>query len=212
MANEKISLLFTMFGQNGRIRKSRKNDNLEISFDINEDGLIWFQDRPGRNSGPGNVSDFSNNFRRMFEGDMPNSALTYKDKKTGDLQTLIMKNKSFKYNEKKGRVKAIAILNDDIEAEACGLQHSLNKDGLTNYKGGKFKTGSMFIDNSPTAGQKAAIGTCSACAGVLGLTFAVSLAVAEDGGGSDTEVTTAAMKSDAPLCHLCSKYYEEYGF
>ena len=69
----------------------------------------------------------------------------------------------------------------------------------------------MFIDNSPTAEQKAAIGTCAACAGVLGLTFAVGMAVAEDG-GSDTEVTTAAMKSDAPLCKMCSKLYEEYGF
>ena len=76
MAQKNASFLFTMFGQNGTIRKSRKNDNLKISFDIHEDGLIWFQDRPGRNSGPGNVLDFSNNFKRMFKGDMPNSALT----------------------------------------------------------------------------------------------------------------------------------------
>ena len=111
------------------------------------------------------------------------------------------------------------MLNDDIEAETCGLLHSLQKDELTNCKGGNFETGSMFIDNSPTAGQKKAVTWCVLCGGAIGITIgAAMLADGDDGGDMDDTTVgkkgfmAGAKSADNEICTQYIELYNQYGF
>ena len=201
MSTDAPSLLFTMTGQEGKIKRLNKSsNNFKISFDISDDGLVWFQDRPGRNSGTGEVSYFSEKFKTLYDGDMPNSALSYTDKNTGNNHTLIIKNKSFKYNKKKERLVTKAVLaNDYDETEnpdgiSCGMKHSMSDDELTNYKGAKFDTGSLFIDNM-SKDDWAAIGYCVGCAAAIGITiyFAEELA----------DIMKQVVQVDTAICKAC---------
>jgi uncharacterized protein YjbI with pentapeptide repeats len=141
---QQIGLLFAQTAERGRMKPI---DGTTPRFNLKLRGVnpqvVWFQDRPGRQSGQLPIPGFTRSWAGFgFVDDPPNAALTLLQ--AGDSQdTLVMELGRPHYKKKKRTIRYSAQLLD----EATGNLSYLNSD-LDPRVNRRFRAPSLFIDDA----------------------------------------------------------------
>lgn len=164
------STLFTLQTQNkvkikslGRTASGDPEYLLKIKSP--QDNVTWFSNFPERSAGSGTIDELIEGWDQGFNGDQPNSALTYTDKE-GNQDTIVFEQFKPKYNQKSDVMSSKIVIHEDQFLRKESRKNKsyfseLSRDaelGNGNHEFDRSFTGaSLFIDDFFTLRTKAKI-------------------------------------------------------
>lgn len=139
------SLLFSLHGQSGSIRKSKNGkDSYTIKIKDASDRVTWFTDMPDRQAGSESVQEFIDSWETGFpDGVNPNAALEFDDKQ-GNSDVVVFEMDRPVYSAKRDTLKFRAKINDDQVLDGALESYSVLAD---DEFAKNFSSASLFIDN-----------------------------------------------------------------